>query len=88
MNRSALWIFRFQVGRPERPRPLGSYAAPHQTLAACAYGLSSLSPCAAWASSPKARAGCGSSAVSGSVEGVVSNHDPYSDSWVGENSAF
>ena len=36
-------------------------------------------PCVAWASSPKARAGCGKCRLSGSVEGVVSNHDSYSD---------
>src|SRR2546429_2091507 len=33
-------LFRSQ---PEWPCPLGSYAAPHQPLAACAYCLSSLS---------------------------------------------
>ena len=52
LNQNALYIFRFQVGRlwhrvvasqSERPRPLGSHAASHHSLAACAYRLSSLS---------------------------------------------
>jgi len=34
---------RAVAAQPERPRPLGSHAAPHQTLAASAYRLSSLS---------------------------------------------
>src|SRR5260221_7485913 len=32
------------AAQPERPRPLGSHAAPHHSLAASAYRLSSLSP--------------------------------------------
>ena len=36
-------------------------------------------PHADWASLPKARAGCRETRSSGSVEGVVGNHDPYSD---------
>src|SRR5205807_9311772 len=35
---------RAVAAQPERPRPLGSYAAPHRSLAACAFRLSSLSP--------------------------------------------
>jgi len=37
---------RAVAAQPERSRPLGSYAAPHHSLASCAYHLSSLSP--AW----------------------------------------
>ena len=38
-------------------------------------------PCAEWALLPKERAGCGmrETRSSGTVEGVVSNRDPYSD---------
>src|SRR6266478_10158727 len=32
------------AAQPQRPRALGSHAAPHHSLAACAYRLSSLSP--------------------------------------------
>ena len=35
---------RAVAAQPERSRPLGSHAAPHHSLAACAYCLSSLSP--------------------------------------------
>src|SRR6267143_683707 len=35
---------RAVAAQPERPRPVGSYAAPHRSLAACAFRLSSLSP--------------------------------------------
>src|SRR5215813_6376275 len=35
----------------------------------------------AWASSPKVGAGCGNAARPCSVEGVMSDHDPYSDFW-------
>jgi len=34
------------AAEPERPRPLGSHAAPHHSLAAFAFCLSSLSPAA------------------------------------------
>jgi RNA-directed DNA polymerase len=54
MNNPALALFRFQVGRlwhralsrrtQNRSRTLGSYAAPHRSLAATAFRLSSLSP--------------------------------------------
>jgi hypothetical protein len=32
------------AAQPKRPRPLGPHAAPHHSLAPCAYHLSSLSP--------------------------------------------
>ena len=42
-SRTAL-ASRAVAAQPERPRPLGSHAAPHHSLAAFAYRLSSLSP--------------------------------------------
>ena len=42
-SRTAL-ASRAVAAQPERPRPLGSHAAPHHSLAASAYRLSSLSP--------------------------------------------
>lgn len=90
MNTPALWIFRFQVGSgTARCRGAASTAASSGMV--CGASSTAGCPCllsaililsAAWASLPKASAECGSSRSSGSVEGVVSNHDPYSDTGI------
>jgi hypothetical protein len=64
-------------GKSDRPVvPVGPHAAPHHSLAASAFRLSSLSP----APHGRHRLRMRESRLSGSVEGVVCKHDPYSDS--------
>ena len=87
LNQNALWIFRFQVdgsgiarcrGAARMVVSFGIACAPHPPLAACAFRLSSLS------SAPHGRRYLRQEPdaeirLSGSVEGVVSDHDSYSD---------
>jgi len=85
LNQPALFLFRFQVGRLWY-RTLSRRS---QTGASCgtACGASSLAgclrlpsviptPCAAWASSPKARAGCGNPACPDPWRGLCVNMIP------------
>ena len=62
---------RAVAAQPDRPRPLGPDAAADRPLAASGPRSIILIPCAAWASSPKARAGCGKAA----------RPDPWRGSW-------
>src|SRR2546425_1259476 len=69
---------RVVATQPEWPHPLGPHAASHHSLAAFAYRLSSLS------SPPHGRPHLRQepdavAPLVGSVEGVVSDHDSYSD---------
>jgi hypothetical protein len=89
MNRHALWLFRFQVGRlwhralsrrSQNGRVLWErMRAPHQSLVAASYCLSSLSSAPHGRHYLRQEPDAGNPLV-GSVDGVMSNRDPYSDS--------
>src|ERR1700720_2136151 len=75
----AALALRAVAAKSERPRPLGPHAAPHRSLAATAFRLSSLSP------APHGRRYLRQEPDAGNPlvrirGGVMGNHDPYSDS--------
>jgi len=68
------------AAEPERPRPLGSHAAHHHSLAAFAFCLSSLSSAAPGRYHLRQEPDAGNPLV-WIRGGVMSNRDPYSTKW-------
>jgi len=89
LNQNALWIFGSKSDGSGIARCRGAVRTAASSGIAC--GASSIAGCLclssvipilsiAWASSPKARTGCGSAARPDPWRGLWANHDPYSDS--------
>jgi len=64
---------------PETPDLVDAYSCLGSTLASATEHASSLSRCTLCRQSSEIRTGCANKRSSGSEEGVVRNHDPYSD---------